>query len=144
MFKKIISVALALIMILSMAVPAMGAYEEYPTIYVTGAQTNNLFNAQGEKIYPFSKPIMEVAKDILVPTIKDLIVGNITGNFDAFNANVLGTLNTVFGDIQLDKNGEASDGSHPEFHSSTVNVDKNSPATVCGLIASGTTGDFLL
>lgn len=125
--KKLFSFILAMVMIFSIAVPAFAsaaeeAFEEYPTIYVTGAQTNQLYNAEGQKIYPFAKPIMEVAKDIIAPTVKDLIVGNVTGNFDAFNANILGLLDEVFGDVQLDKNGEASDGSHPEFHSSTVAV----------------------
>ena len=120
--KKVLSVVLVVVMAFSIAVPAMATYEEYPTIYVTGAQTNQIYNAEGQLIYPFAKPIMEVAKDIIAPTVKDLIVGNITGNFDAFNTNILGLLDDVFGDVKLDKNGEASDGSHPEFHSSTVAV----------------------
>ncbi len=123
---KIISFILAVVIIFSMAVPALAAEikepEEYPTIYVTGAQTNDIYSAQGERIYPFATPLMDVIKDIIGPCIKDLLKGLVTGNYDGFNDKIYGILMDVFEDIQLDVNGEASDGSHPEFHSSTVAV----------------------
>ncbi len=125
--KKIISVLLSLVMVLSLALPAFAGAEEYPTIYVTGAQTNNIYSADGRCIYPVEGDVMETAKEALAPCLKKFAAGYLTGDYQEFADELNGYLLGIYGEVMLDKNGEASDGSHPEFHSSTVAVsDKQS------------------
>ncbi len=128
--KKVISLVLVFVMVFSVSVTAFVANaenEEYPTIYVTGAQTNNLYSADGEKIYPLSANIIETLLPTVVPALEELALGMATQDYKAYSEMVCGYVTPLFEDVMLDKNGEASDGSHPEYHSSTVPVsDKQS------------------
>lgn len=127
--KKSIAVLLSLIMAFSLAFPAFAEaeVEEFPTIYVTGAQTNNLYNAEGKKIYPLSVDIMEELIPKIVPALDELAAGLLTKDYDEYTQLVYNDVSPIFADVVLDKNGEVSDGSHPEYHSSSVNVsDKQS------------------
>lgn len=52
--KKLVAFTLSVIMMLSLAAPAFAeevVVPEYPTIYVTGAKTNNIY-LDGEKVFP--------------------------------------------------------------------------------------------
>ncbi len=120
--KKIISVILCLTLMFSLAVPAFAAPEEYPTIYVTGAQTNNLFNADGERIYPLDVDAMAILKESLGPCLKELALGYLKGDYEEYAEKLHSYVAPVFEDVVLDNNGEATDGSRPEYHSSTVAV----------------------
>lgn len=122
--KKFISALLCLILMLSLAVPAFAQSEEYPTIYVTGAQTNNLYSAEGELIYPTSVDLMEQVKKALVPCVKELALGYLRDDYSDYADTLYEYLLPVYEKTLLDKNGEASDGSRPEYHSSTVEVSK--------------------
>ncbi len=122
--KKIISVFLCLILMLSLAVPAFaaGEVEEYPTIYVTGAQTNNLYSADGELIYPTSVDLMEQVKKALIPCVQELALGFLRDDYSDYADTLYEYLSPIYEKVVLDKNGEASDGSRPEYHSATVAV----------------------
>ena len=125
--KKAMSVVLALIMTLCMAAPAFGvsaAYEEYPTIYVTGAQTNNIYSADGELISDFDIDIQALIGDDGKTLLADFALGMLSDNYQDFADDIHKIIVDAYGKSALDKNGEASNGSHPEKHSSTVDVEK--------------------
>lgn len=129
MFKrtgKLISLMLALLLVLSLAVPAVAAdtYEEYPTIYVTGAQTNKIYSADGEMISDFDFDIEEVLDGKLKTLLAEFALGMISDNYEVWAADFHDIVVGIFEKSALDKNGEASNGSYPEKHSSTVDVEK--------------------
>ena len=47
-------------------------YEELPTIYVMGAHKNDIYNAEGETIYPLQSDISTIIKEALEPCLKEL------------------------------------------------------------------------
>ena len=122
--KKLISIILAVLMVLSLSVPAFGVYEEYPTIYVTGAQTNKIYSADGEHISDFSIDIKGMIGNDGKALITDFVIGMISDNYKEFADKIHKIIIDAYGKSALDKNGEASNGSHPEKHSSTVDVEK--------------------
>ena len=113
--KKLLSVFLAALLILSLAAPALAAEQEYPTIYVTGAQTNDLYDADNNRIYPLPDDIdaMQVIKDNLMPCLRKLAFGLVTDNYEAYAEEFYNAFVPIYEDIALDKNGEVSNGSHP-------------------------------
>lgn len=128
--KKALSIVLTLTMVFSMAVPAFAvgtkseAYKEYPTIYVTGAQTNTLYSADGEVISDFDVDIEAMIGDDGKTLLADFAIGMISDNYQAFADDIYEIIVDAYGKSALDGNGEASNGSHPEKHSSTVEVEK--------------------
>ena len=124
--KKVLSVVLALIMVCTMVVPAFGVYEEYPTIYVTGAQTNDIYSADGEMISDFDIDIEALIGDDGEKMMKDFALGMISDNYQAFADDIYNIIIDAYGASALDKNGEASNGSHPAKHSSTVDMTEKS------------------
>ncbi len=123
--KKIISLILCLILTFSLAVPAFAAEpEEYPTIYVTGAQTNDIYSAEGKKIWKPEADLMGTLKEALIPCLEELAFGALAGDYKAYAEKLNSYVAPVFEEVVLDKNGEASNGSHPRNHSSTVEVEK--------------------
>ncbi len=123
--KKIISVILCLIIVLSLSVPAFASDipEENPTIYVTGAQTNDLYSADGERIWDLDVDVTAVVKEALVPCLEELVLGMAVRDYKAYAEKVNSYVAPLFEKVILDKNGEASNGSHPANHSSTVTVE---------------------
>ncbi len=124
--KKWISLILSLITVFSLAVPAFAVdtAEEYPTIYVTGAQTNDLYSAEGERIWDLDVDTMAVVKEAIAPCLEELLFGMVVGDYKSYAEKVNSYVAPIFEKVILDKNGEASNGSHPANHSSTVDVDK--------------------
>ena len=114
--KKLISIILAVLMVLSLSVPAFGVYEEYPTIYVTGAQTNKIYSADGEHISDFSIDIKGMIGNDGKALITDFVIGMISDNYKEFADKIHKIIIDAYGKSALDKNGEASNGSHPEKH----------------------------
>lgn len=115
--KKIISLILAMVMICSLTVPAFAANaaEEHPTIYVTGAQTNDLYGAEGERIYPIGVDAGEVIKEALMPCLEKLLLGYIIGDYEPYVKEFQAAFSPIFAKVKLDENGEVSDGSHPQY-----------------------------
>ena len=56
--------------------------------------------------------------------LADLVVGMLSDNYQDFADKIYEIVIDAYGKSALDKNGEASNGSHPEKHSSTVDVEK--------------------
>ncbi len=117
--KKLLALLLSIILVFSVMVPAFAATatDEHPTIYITGAQTNELYSAEGEKIYPIPDEIdgMEVIKEALGPCLKKLALGFVTGDYEPYAQEFYNAFVPIYQDIALDKNGEASNGSHPQY-----------------------------
>ena len=124
--KKITSFILAVIMIFSMAVPALGTYEEYPTIYVTGAQTNKIYNVDGDLVSDFSIDLGAVLQEHGMNLVTEFLIGMISDNYKQWASNFHDIFVGIYQKSALDKNGEASNGTKPEYHSSTVDVTKKS------------------
>ena len=124
--KKTISLVLSLIMVLTLSLPAFAESEpeEYPTIYVTGAQTNDILSAEGEKIWDLDVDVMSVVKEALAPCLQELAFGFVGRDYKAYAEKVNSYVAPLFEKVVLDKNGEAGNGSHPAKHSSTVEVEK--------------------
>ena len=112
--KKIISLLLSVVMVAALAVPAFAAntLNEHPTIYVTGAQVNELVDADGNVIYPNDVDAGQIIKDALMPCIKKLFTGFLTGDYKPYVEEFQKAFSPIFADRVLDENGEASDGSH--------------------------------
>ncbi len=115
--KKILSLVLCLVMAFSLCVPAFAEDTEHPTIYVTGAQTNNIYAADGTVLYPISDDIDagEVIKEALMPCLEKLALGFITDDYEAYAQEFYNAFIPIYGPMALDKNGEASNGSHSQY-----------------------------
>ncbi len=124
MFKKALSVFLTALMIFSIAVPALAVEEEYPTIYVTGAQTNNIYNTDGEWVSDFDIDIKGILEQDGKRLISEFIIGMISDDYEKWAKDFHDVFVGIFEKSALDKNGEASNGTHPANHSSTVEVTK--------------------
>lgn len=125
--KKLISLCLVALMLVATAAPSFAAHEEYPTIYVTGAHTNELLDAEGNSIYPIDADAMEIIKGALAPCLEKFVIGFIKNDYKDYAQEFYDTMAPIYEKLKLDKNGEASDGSRPKYHSSTIYVsDKKS------------------
>lgn len=122
--KKLISVILAVLMVVTLATPAFGAYEEYPTIYVTGAQTNKIYNTDNEWVSDFDIDLGAVLEEYGIDLVSEFLVGMISDNYEKWAKDFHDVFVSIYEKSALDKNGEATNGTHPEHHSSTVDVAK--------------------
>lgn len=109
-FKKALSVLLAAIILAVSTVPAFfAADEEYPIIYVSG-MGSALVDASGKSI-----DTAEIDKDYIVNSVKE-VVSKIpvdpNGSWDEYCDTLFNSFSPIYDEIRLDKNGEASDGSH--------------------------------
>jgi hypothetical protein len=121
--KKIIAGVLTILIILSTSVLAFAAYEEYPTVYVIGAHKNEIFNAQGKKIYPLDADAKAIIKSAVVPCLEELAFGTAKGDYSELAEEIIQALYPVFGEVILDKNGDVSNGSYTMFYTSTENIE---------------------
>ena len=115
--KKLLSIILAVIMVVSMILPATAAtkteYKEYPTIYVTGAQTNKIYNTDGELVSDFTIDIEGMVGDNGKTILADFAIGMISDDYQAFADDIYKIIVDTYGKSALDKNGEASNGTSP-------------------------------
>ncbi len=116
MIKKLICAILIMLMVMSTAVPCLAAgYDEKPSIYVTGARVTHIHAADGSLLFPNEGvDAGEVVKEALRPCFQKLAKGMITGDYEPWAMEFRDAMIKIFGDMALDKNGEASDGSYPE------------------------------
>lgn len=125
--KKLLSLLLAATLVFSLSVPAFaGEYKEYPTIYVTGAQTNDIYSAEGEMVSDFDLDLEAVLGEHGKNLLSEFAIGMLTDDYKKWASDFHDVVVGIYGNSALDKNGEASNGSHPEKHSSTVDVEKKS------------------
>lgn len=122
MFKKFISVSLALLMIFTMMIPCLAVYEEHPTIYVTGAQTNKIYTTEGEWVSDFSLDLEAILDEHGKELLSEFVIGMLSDNYEMWANDFHDIFVGIFSKSALDKNGEASNGTSPEYHSSTVDV----------------------
>lgn len=124
--KKFLSALLTFILIFVLAVPAFASQDsEHPTIYITGAQTNDLLDAEGNTIYP--QPEVDagaIIKEALVPCFKELAVGLLTDDYQKYAEEFHSAFMQIYGGLALDENGEASDGSRPRHTIYNVDIPK--------------------
>ena len=106
--KRIAAAFLVVLMLLPIAVP-VGAVSgaQVPTVYCQG-QGSALLNANREEIYPMNVEIMPIVEECMPLFIDALTKGAYDAWYDKLREEVI----PLFADIQLDKNGEASNGSH--------------------------------
>lgn len=127
--KKLVSVLLAAIMLFSLTLPVFGAVNMFetksqiPVILIAGdgntiydkndqplSKFSNFFNNQGEKNE--SSAIAEVIKSAGVMYKEYLFEGLLKDNWDSFYEAIQTEVSKYFGDILLDENGEATNGTH--------------------------------
>ncbi len=118
--KKILSVFLCLIITVGCIAPTFATEpEEYPTIYVIGAHKNEIYNAEGEKVYPLKADFGAIIKETLGPCLEDLAKGMVTDDYTDYAEEFNASWAPIFEDLILDKNGDVTNGSYPEFYTST-------------------------
>lgn len=123
--KKVLSVVLSLILLLSCFAPTLATqeYEEYPTIYVIGAHKNDIYNAQGETVYPLNADFAGIIKETLGPCLKELAKGMITDDYTSYAEEFNDSWSPIFKDLILDKNGEVTNGSYTRFQTETGHLE---------------------
>ena len=105
--KKLLSLFLCAVLVLCCAAPALATEpEEYPTIYIVGAHTNPVYNAQGEEVYPLKADIAGIIKETLGPCFKELAKGMVTGDYSSYAQEFNDSWAPIFEDLKLDPNGE--------------------------------------
>lgn len=116
LLKKVISLAVCLLMVFSaVSVAAAAAEEKYPVIYIEG-YGDGLFKSDSKRseetrIYPTNADVGAIIKEALEPCLKELANGLITDNYDKYCDELYNAVAPIYKDLVLDKNGEASDGS---------------------------------
>lgn len=122
--KKIICLALSILMIFSLMIPSVATTdEEYPIIYLEGFG-RDLYSDDNKnpdtQIYPLNFDIKGILSEKLGGILKELPGGFITGNWDVYCDRIYDAVAPIFEDIKLDNNGEASDGSGDGIDMSTI------------------------
>lgn len=118
--KKVLSVILCLVLALGCVAPSFATEpEEYPTVYVIGAHKNDIYNAQGEKVYPLNADLGAIIKETLGPCLKELAKGMITDDYTSYAEEFNASWSPIFKDLILDKNGDVTNGSYTQFTTQT-------------------------
>lgn len=139
--KKIISLLLCLTLMLTLAVPCFAAGEEHPTIYITGAQTNDLYNADGERIYPLSDDldamqIINPALRSLCKVLSQMIMKPMPGSSIMYLFRFMKISHWI-------KTVKSLTGAIRNTRFTTAAFQKRLQITAYGITASGMTGEFL-
>lgn len=108
--KKIVSVFLTALLLLSLAVPAFAAEEQYPTIYIEG-QGNSLYRPDGTKVYGLDVDVLSLVKENLGDLLKTYFSCALTGDFTAYNDQISDLIIPLYQDVKLGKDGMPTDGS---------------------------------
>lgn len=110
--KKAVSVLLAVLMLLTLVVPAVAAEDVYPVVYIEG-QGNSLYRPDGSQIYGLEVEVMDVVKNNLKDLLKEYGLGMISGDYSTYNDKLYDTIAPLYKDVKLDNNGQVTDGSAP-------------------------------
>ena len=115
-FSKILSLFLAVVMLMAVAAPLMSvsAADGYITIYVPGyggGLYKNNVESEENRIWPPVVDIGDLLMDAAEPLLTKLANGMIIGDWEAYGQELYDRVTPIFAELQLDKNGEASDGS---------------------------------
>lgn len=122
--KKILSAFLCVVLTFFCVSPALATEpEEYPTIYIVGAHTNPIYNADGEEVYPLKADVLGTIKQTLWPCLEELAKGMITGDYSSYAQEFNDSWAPIFEDLTLDCNGEVTNGSYPQNTTKTDHLD---------------------
>lgn len=114
--KKLMSFALALVMLFTMATPMMNAFaaDNIITIYVEGfghgLYKNNVWTEEN-RIYDIEADVGEILSRVLRPCLEKLAFGLLTDNFDEYCDELYNAVAPLYSEVKLDPSGEALDGS---------------------------------
>ncbi len=116
--KKLISVVLCLLMLMSVAAPmalATDVTTDTPVVFIRGA-SRHLYASddsddEATMIFPLDVDLGQVVSDALRPCLEELAAGLLTGNYDKYCDELYNAVAPLYADVILDNNGEASDGS---------------------------------
>ncbi|MEE1320774.1 MAG: hypothetical protein UHM85_04465 [Acutalibacteraceae bacterium] len=108
--KKIIAIILTVIMLMAVSVPGMSALaaDKVVTVYLEG-YGSHLYDETGKKVFPTDYDIMGNLTAVLEDLLKDLGMGMISGNYDAYCDRLYNALAPAFAEMKLDNNGECTD-----------------------------------
>lgn len=126
--KKFLSIILSLLLVISLAVPAFAAEEKCdcgfnPVIYVAALGSATVYENPGtdeEKALfrPETMPLVEEAISVIVPTLPALL----SGDFDTFGDALIGFVNSAFGALALDGDGNSRENVYaPEEYPTDCN-----------------------
>ena len=116
---KLTAMLLTILLLFSLAVPAFAAPAvgtDVPIIHIFG-QGSPIFNSDGENVYTITMPEEGVANVLkgLVPEFIDAMKLKPDDAWDFYYRRVRDVVLPCFGPFFLDKNGEASDGTHIDW-----------------------------
>lgn len=117
--KKLVSVILCALMLMSVAAPIMAFATDVttktPVVFIRGASrdiyASDDSDDESTKIYPIDVDFGQLMSDCLKPVLEQLAAGIVTGDYDAYCDELYNAAAPLFEKVILDKNGEASDGS---------------------------------
>ena len=129
--KKLLSVLLAALMLLTLAMPAFAADKQgtdIPNVYLQG-QGAHIVLPDGTKIFDggdLPEGFLGDAVKACMPFFIDAMKNDDQASWDAYRAKLMELLLPVIGGYALDKNGEASDGSYTNWNNFSANADRYS------------------
>ncbi len=113
--KKIISVILAVIMLVSVSVPVFAAEKKCdcgfnPVIYVAALGSATIYENYGTEeqravFRPETMPLVEEAVSVILPTIPSLMAGD----YEQFGEQLVAFVNSAFGALELDGEGNSKE-----------------------------------
>ena len=117
--KKVLSLVLCLLMLVSVMVPAASAANHpYPVVYVEG-YGDTLYSVDGNKnsevIYPTGADVGGTVKEALMPCLKELANGFVTDNYDKYADALYNAAAPIWADMVLNKDGTANGTSGDEY-----------------------------
>ena len=115
--KKLLSVILVALLLLTMAVPAFAAEDVYPVVYIEG-QGIGLYRPDGTQVYPTAVDIKTNVMDNLKPLLKEYANGMLLQDFSEYNDMLYDVIAVPYADVKLGKDGKPTDQSavHPDYN----------------------------
>ena len=113
--KKVLSLVLSLLMLVSVMAPAASAANHpYPIVYVEG-YGDPLYmedgNTSSKEIYPTGADIGGTVKEAIMPCLKELANGFVTDNYDKYADALYNAAAPIWADLVLNKDGTAKGNS---------------------------------
>ncbi len=125
--KKLLCAVLCLAMLMSFAVLAFAEDEsQLPTIYLSGKANETLYKADGTVCFnPDHLDRGGYIKDAAGPVLEELGKALVTGDYSAYVDSLVNATAPIYEDIDVDSDGNASNGTHIKWDYKTVAIDKN-------------------
>ena len=125
--KKILSIALALLMLVT-SVPLASAADEgkYPVVYIAGygsAIYAEKGNKNSEVYWPTSEDTGAIIKEAIAPCLKELAIAIATDDYDKYCDELYNTIHPIYEDIVLAPDGMPKDSSGREENPNHIFLD---------------------